>query len=110
MDRAKITYPLHIVKELIANGKCEFTRRALETIQDHFGETEAWAWEVMLSLDSRRDFYKSTNSNHNHKIWLDVYKTRYDDFDIYIKFQLVGDRVIGQEIRVTSFKTDESSF
>ena len=56
--------------------------------------------EDVIRALSRKDFYKSTTTFHDHRIWINVYHGRTEDHEIYIKF--VQDAVT--EFSCTSFK------
>lgn len=63
------------------------------------GMTRADMVRVIRAL-TRREFFKSVTSFHDHRVWMDVYHARSDGYDIYIKF--VQDTVA--EFTCTSFK------
>lgn len=56
--------------------------------------------ENVIRALTGKDFYKSTTTFHDHRIWMDVYHGRTEDYEIYIKF--VQDAVT--EFSCTSFK------
>lgn len=56
--------------------------------------------ENVIRALTRKDFYKSTTTFHDHRIWMDVYHGRAEGYEIYIKF--VQDAVT--EFSCTSFK------
>lgn len=74
------------------------TRAALSGAAD-MGMTRRDMEDAIRAL-TRRDFYKSTTTFHDHRIWMDVYHGRTEDYEIYIKF--VQDAVT--EFSCTSFK------
>lgn len=47
---------------------------------------------------TRRDFYKSMTTHHDHRLWQDVYHGQWQGKELYIKFQQLG------EYFVVSFK------
>ena len=63
------------------------------------GMTRADMINVIRRL-TRRDFYKSMTTHQNHRIWMDVYHGRTEEYESYIKF--VQDAVA--EFTCTSFK------
>jgi motility quorum-sensing regulator/GCU-specific mRNA interferase toxin len=74
------------------------TRAALSGAAD-MGMTRRDMEDAIRAL-TRRDFYKSTTTFGDHRIWMDVYHGRTEDYEIYIKF--VQDAVT--EFSCTSFK------
>lgn len=59
------------------------TRTALSGAAD-MGMTRQDMENVIRAL-TRKDFYKSTTTFHDHRIWMDVYHGRAEDYEIYIK-------------------------
>lgn len=47
---------------------------------------------------ARNDFYKSMTTHIDHRVWQDVYRSRWNGIALYIKFQRAG------EYFVVSFK------
>ena len=45
-----------------------------------------------------KQFYKSMTTYNDHKIWQDVYKTKFDEIDIYLKITVI------EQVAVVSFK------
>ncbi len=102
MDKLNCEYPLNDIKELIKKGKIVPNLRVIESANKlKFSETEVY--EIILNLQ-KDDFYKSTTTYHNHRIWQDVYKKAIKNLPIYIKFQITGDGFL-----IRSFKRDESA-
>ena len=74
------------------------TRTALSGAAN-MGMTRQDMEDVIRAL-TRKDFYKSATTFYDHRIWMDVYHGRTEDYEIYIKF--VQDAVT--EFSCTSFK------
>ncbi len=56
--------------------------------------------EVVIKSLTHKDFYKSVTTHADHRIWMDVYHAKTDEYVIYIKF--VQDVIT--EFTCTSFK------
>lgn len=95
-DKRKPTYDLTSIQR--STAKMAMTRTALSGAAD-MGMTRQDMEDVIRAL-TRKDFYKSTTTFHDHRIWMDVYHGRTEDYEIYIKF--VQDAVT--EFSCTSFK------
>ena len=68
---------------------------ALEKKQDAFalGMDEQDIVEAVCGLNSK-DLHKSMTVNVDNTIWQDVYRTKYKEFELYIKLQLVDKAVV----------------
>ena len=95
--RKKPTYDLLAI-QAAANSTMVFTGSALLGGAG-MGMTRGDMVSTILAL-SRRDFYKSTTTHQDHRIWMDAYHGRAQGYEIYIKF--VQDVVA--EFTCTSFK------
>lgn len=96
MEKKKPTYDLETIRASVP--KMALTQAALRGGAE-MGMSRPDIINVIQGL-KRRDFYKSMTTNYDHKVWMDVYHGRADDYDIYIKF--VQDVVT--DFACTSFK------
>ena len=97
MEKRKPTYLLADI-QAAAPEKMAFTQAALRG-GAAMGMTRKEMVGVIQRL-TRRDFYKSMTTYHDHRVWMDVYHGRSDGYLIYIKF--VQDVVT--DFTCTSFK------
>ena len=97
MDRRKPAYDLAAIESAAAGGM-SVTTGALRGAAA-MGMTRADMMRVIKGL-TRRDFYKSVTTYHDHAVWMDVYHGRAEGYEIYIK--IVEDMVT--EFTCTSFK------
>ncbi|GGB66511.1 type II toxin-antitoxin system MqsR family toxin [Glycocaulis alkaliphilus] len=97
MDKRKPSYDLEAIRSA-AGTHMTFTSTAVAGAA-MMGMTRADMVSVIRSL-TRDEFFKSVTTFHDHRVWMDVYHTRADGYDIYIKF--VQDTVT--EFTCTSFK------
>ena len=103
MEKKKPTHLLKNIKELIRKENWHPTGNALQSAHS-LGLTRYDIKTIVLSLE-QKDFFKSMNSNYNHKIWQDVYykDVTYNEknFTIYVKLQITQE---GTHTVVISFK------
>ena len=101
MDYKRPKYDLGHVKKLIKKNAFAITRRAAIDAYSQFGFEDGQVKEVFLNLEHMH-FYKSMDSDINHKIRQDVYHFPHRQGIIYIKFQLIN--INHLSIMVMSFK------
>ncbi len=103
MDKPTPTYDLDYIKTLVAENQRDAglsVRRDIDALNISFEQM----FEIIYNLDNS-SFYKSTNEYYNTKVWQDVYKTKTERFELYIKLKIAN--ASGQEfVLVTSFKID----
>lgn len=87
---------LHIVQNLVAEGKVKATRSALNGADD-LGLTFDDVCDAVKSLKST-DFFKSMTTYNDHTIWQDVYRPKLACGVVYLKLT-VTDGVL-----IVSFK------
>lgn len=97
MEKKKPTYDLEAI-QASAGSTMGITNAALQGAAA-MGMTRADMIGIIKGL-TRRDFYKSITTHQSHRVWMDVYHTQAEGYEIYIKF--VQDMVA--EFTCTSFK------
>ncbi len=80
--KIKPTFDLESIQEAVSNMAMKIS--ALSGAAE-MGMTRTDMETVICGL-TNKEFYKSMTSYDNHKIWMDVYHGRTDEFEIYIKF------------------------
>lgn len=83
---------LSVVKALIEQNLVRITTSAARGAAE-MGFTTAEVIDVVLHLQGS-DFYKSMTTYANHKIWQDVYRTRTNYGDVYLKLTVIDDVLI----------------
>lgn len=97
-------YDLALIKDLLKEERYQPTITATKTA-DSMGFSETQMVDALLDLE-RTDFFKSMTSYANHRIWQDVYKKRFDEINLYIKFKVTtADENL---VVILSFKEDEN--
>lgn len=106
-ERDRPRYGLDEVRRAVNESRIQITKRALEGALD----ADLEAQDIPACLESLQpgDFHKSQQHEvpgHEH-VWLDIYRPRYRDRDLYVKFH---EDTFGHPERlvVRSFKPDES--
>lgn len=89
-------YSLETIKELIAKKKYIVTLSARQNYTA-LGLNDDDVLEVIEKLTSKH-LYKSMTSYNNHKMWHDVYHSRYEKTELYIKIQ------VNENVIIISFK------
>lgn len=81
-------HKLDKIKELIRQGKCHITNKAIENAQNDFRIKPTKIYEYINCLDNTH-FYKSMTCDDNNKKWQDVYHYPVKTNQIaYIKLQI----------------------
>lgn len=95
MEKRKAHYNLIEVKRLIEANQYVITRIASFNASNDFNFTNKEIIQQVLKLESE-NLYKSMTSNHNTKIWQDVYhKYMSNDYNAaYIKIQIMNDKTV----------------
>lgn len=84
MEKNTPHFDLAVVKaEVVKLGKKAFTRSALESGHD-MGLTHQHMVQAICTLE-RRMLYKSMTTYVDHRVWQDVYHTKFYGMEIYIK-------------------------
>lgn len=82
-----MTYDLEAIKQALSTTKkLRMTATALSSARS-IGFTQQDIVDAIQQL-KRRDFVKSMTTYADHRIWQDVYNTKYNDYVLYIKFQV----------------------
>lgn len=86
------TYDLTHVKNLCSSGKMTATKRVFSYLANHYGRAQfkSTLLAVMANL-KEKEFYKSDPLEHAPGYNGDIYKTRLDDEDWYVKFYVRSD-------------------
>jgi motility quorum-sensing regulator/GCU-specific mRNA interferase toxin len=86
MEKRSPHYRLAAVQtQMDCVAKMHLTGKAKLCIRE-CGMTEEEALAVILGL-SGRDFHKSMTTNHDHRIWQDVYLPTSNGMELYVKIQ-----------------------
>lgn len=104
---------LFIVKELVRAGKVSATRTSQDDAVDQLDFVPPPLPEmidVILAL-AESNFVKSMTAYADTTRWMDVYKTSYNEFEIYIKIEVLElesleapGKVIKDRVLIVSFK------
>ena len=87
MEKRVPTYNLDAIKKAFSTAKkLRITATALKDARA-LGFSMDDIVKAIQQL-TRRDFVKSMTTYANHRIWQDVYKTKYNDYSLYLKFQV----------------------
>ena len=85
--RGQPAYSLDVVKQLIKDGRCQFTRRGRKFVQNHYHFDYQEICSELFERISESDFYKSEELRVIPGVFADIYiGMRYDDTDWYVKF------------------------
>lgn len=84
-DKRKPAYDLDNVQELVANGKYRANSRPRKFVNEHLGKPSVFIPEIIASI-SKSDFKKSIELNVLPGTYADVYVSRYEEGDWYVKF------------------------
>ena len=94
MEKGSPHCKLPVVKALIEAGKVNATASAFSGARDLGINDLAGMCAVVMSLTSA-DFYKSTTTHADHRIWQDVYHAKTaNSADVYLKLTVIDDIVI----------------
>jgi motility quorum-sensing regulator/GCU-specific mRNA interferase toxin len=83
---------LVVVKNLLGAGKVRATVSALAG-----GAALGFGFEEIVGVVAAltpRDFYKSTTTHADHRIWQDVYRPKTTAGDVYLKLTVIDDVLI----------------
>jgi len=97
------TYPLQVIKELVAGGRFYITRSSLNGAFD-LGFDDQDIVECICDYLDGAHFYKTMSARKKPGLMQDVYRIIYRGEPIYLKLQIAGGSVT-----VISFKADESA-
>lgn len=92
MEKKVAHYSLESIKTLINDNKYRVTSSARVTYTQ-LGLDDEEALSIIKSLRPK-DLYKSMTSHHDNTIWQDVYHSKYQIIDLYIKLQINEDAII----------------
>ena len=96
MEKSTPHCKLQIIRALIEEGKVHITLSAYSGASK-LGLYREDRLRVVNTL-ATKNFYKSRTSNNNHKIWQDVYRTKFKHIDIYLKL------TVSDQVLIVSFK------
>jgi hypothetical protein len=100
-DHFQPFHSLDDVRRLVMSGRISVKDVARTTTWEDFGMGQNGIEDALLSLDPS-DFHKSMDDDKFAGQRLDVYKTVYAGFPMYIKLKIVTFR--GERVMVLSFK------
>lgn len=95
MERYRPTYDLSKVKELVASGNFNATKRVSNFIRNHAGRPKMVIGGVFENAHEV-DFVKSIELNIYPGTYADVYLVNYDGEDWYLKFYIDGNKTFVQ--------------
>lgn len=87
---------LSVIKTLIENGKVSSTVSALKGAAA-LGFDFADMLNVINALTAA-DFYKSMTTHADHRVWQDVYRTKTESGEVYLKL------TVAEGVLIVSFK------
>jgi motility quorum-sensing regulator/GCU-specific mRNA interferase toxin len=86
------TYALNTIQSLIRSGRYRVTLSAKQGAQE-MGMDTADMETCVLGLTAR-DFYKTMPAEKVQGLFQDVYRPRFQGWDVYLKLQITGDAVV----------------
>lgn len=92
MEKRKPHCELAVIRGLIAQGKVRATGSALRG-----AAYLCLDFDAMVSVVNAlriADFHKSMTTHSDHKIWQDVYRTKLDAGNVYLKLTVIDDVLI----------------
>ena len=92
MEKRVAHYSLESIKILIDEDKYMVTSSARVTYTE-LGFNDIEVLNVIKALKPN-NLYKSMTSYHDSRIWQDVYHSRFNNIDLYIKLQINEDAII----------------
>jgi motility quorum-sensing regulator/GCU-specific mRNA interferase toxin len=87
---------LIIVKRLLEQNKVMISNVAYEGAA-RLGLDKSDILKIVSELTPKQ-FYKSMTTYKDHKIWQDVYRTKFDEINIYLKITVI------EQVAIVSFK------
>jgi len=92
LEKRVAHYSLESVKKLIADKQYIVTLSARQNYTA-LGLNDDEVLEVIEKLTPKH-LYKSMTSHTNHKLWHDVYHSRFEKIELYIKLQVNDNAII----------------
>ena len=92
MEKRVAHYSLQDIKELIRT-KSYFVTLSARQSYTALGLSDDDMLEVIEKLTAK-NLYKSMTSYNNHLLWHDVYHSKYEDVELYIKLQVKENAII----------------
>ena len=86
-------YKLDLIKKLIQQRKYQISKTAIENALCDFGFTYKDLITQVLRIESSY-FYKSMTTEHDNKLWQDVYHVPINKSYAYVKLQIVSDESV----------------
>ncbi len=87
MEKRVRTYDLEAIQLVFSNiKKLRVSASALRDARA-IGFTRQDMVDAIQSI-KRSDFFKSMTTYANHRIWQDVYYSKFKEYELYIKFQI----------------------
>ncbi|BDW10817.1 hypothetical protein PSHI8_08990 [Polynucleobacter sp. SHI8] len=96
MEKSTPHCKLIIVKRLLVQKKVMISNVAYEGAA-RLGLDKSDIIKIVSELTPKQ-FYKSMTTYKDHKIWQDVYRTKFDEINIYLKITVI------EQVAVVSFK------
>ncbi len=99
MEKGTPHVRLHIVKQLVADGKVRTTASAIAgAIESGFSAPPFDEMCAVIQALTMRDFFKSMTAYADHTLWHDVYRPTWHGQQIYLKL------VVSNDVLIVSFK------
>jgi len=92
LEKKVAHYSLESVKKLIANRQYVVTLSARQSYTA-LGLNDDEVLAVIEKLTPKH-LYKSMTSHNNHKLWHDVYHSKFEEIELYIKLQVNDNAII----------------
>jgi motility quorum-sensing regulator/GCU-specific mRNA interferase toxin len=93
MEKGTPHRKLDLVKSLVTAGRVKATGGAFQGARELGIHDLAGMCTVVMMLTST-DFYKSMTTYGDHRIWQDVYRTKTNGADVYLKLTVMDDVLI----------------
>lgn len=99
MEKGTPHIRLHIVKQLVAEGKVRATKSALAgAIESGFSVPPFDEMCAVILALTMKDFFKSMTAHADHTLWHDVYRPTWHGQEIYLKL------IVSNDVLIVSFK------
>ena len=92
MEKRVVHYSLQTIKELISKKRYFVTLSARQSYIE-LGLSDDDMLDVIDKLTTN-NLYKSMTSYNNHLLWHDVYHSKFEDIELYIKLQVKENAII----------------
>jgi len=90
MEKRTPHYSLALVRRLILQGEFRITRSATASAANDFGLLAPDELTTYVLALRETEFYKAMTTINDARIWQDVYRSKVDGVEAYVKIQVVN--------------------